>query len=277
MNNSLSMDFLQFSLNKSSDKSYFEVCSCEVSDLYLEGVIFSPNYDLLIYFIDSDLFKQYESFFFTVKIEIYLPNSKKIQSYNLSVCFSSKKYFSRFSGLFDDIKYGSYTVKILFTFNNANVLKGKQYSRKTFSKKINIVTLESIKADKIYCDNYVTPITNDQSVKDIFADYNLNKQYLYISFPGTKEIIGPFTIKEIKRSLISQYHTSVFLIPIRQSNLAFFVENNKYGSEFFGAFPLSDIQKLFGNDYKNFTVNDQPFNQDRKYPSGTIIKADIIM
>lgn len=269
----MSNNSMNFIFTKSNDVS-FVISSCSVNDFLLEGVIYSPNYDLLLYFIDSAFLEN--ELIFSIKIEVSIQNPrKKRYVYNLNCTFSSKKYFNRFSGIFDEIEQEKLSVKVSFIIKNASNLEINKPPQNYYSKQFNIVPLDSIKGERIYYDHEKCKVTNKKEIDDFFKKYDPREYKYFISFHGTEEIIGPIRHEKLNESLISQYPTFLFPISekihIKSKNLIFFVEMNDKNSEFFGIFPLSDIQNVLSKEYSNFTVNCQRFNPDINYPSGTVV------
>lgn len=270
---------LNFQFENRPDYIPFIISSCNVNNLLLEGIIYSPNYDLLIYFINTDLLKEKEELFFNIKIEILVEGQKKTERYNTTSRFSKEKYFSRFSGLFDDFYQKNFIVNVSFDLKNPKILRNENNISHSYPSKFNFIELDTIKGKRVY-DRKDTVDKKDISAKlKQFKNYNF-----YISFNGTEEIIGPFNDENIlKKSLIMQHYTHIIPIPLdirletKADKLFFFVEIiNSNEFEFFGIFPSSVIKKNFASSY-SLSINGlkldpkTEYSNIDNYPSGTII------
>lgn len=270
---------LNFQFENKSNYIPFIISSCNVNNLLLEGVIYSPNYDLLIYLIDTDLLKEKEELFFNIKIEISVEDQKKTERYNLASRFSKEKYFSRFSGLFDDFYQKNFIVNVSLDLKNPKILRNENNNTHSYSSKFNFIELDTIKGKKVYDRKDIVDKKNISAKLKQFNNYNF-----YISFNGTEEIIGPFKDENIlKESLIMQHYTHIIPIPIdirletKTDKLFFFVEIiNSNEFEFFGVFPSSVIKRDIASSY-NLSINGLKLNPKTdysnidNYPSGTII------
>lgn len=255
----------------------FQTHDYVVNKIFFQSIIYSPNYDLILYFCDDSLLT-FGDFHYNIKITIFDSSNTK-STFNSTCHFSKNAFFSRFSGLFDLMEDGQIIIHIDLKLKSLILSKSKTpFSSYQYQpiQKFNLIKMENIVSDQVYTNH--TIIMNLDDLNFNSPDFNLSHFTFFISFPGIFELFGPIDLHELHKYIInSRNHVlNVFQIPkkLDSSCLGFFVEkyNDTY-KEFFGVYSLDRIYSIFQSEYKDFTVNGQAYNPKGQYSAGTIVCA----